>query len=46
MSSNIARGPIAYLNNPPIEPQFYAPNVFLIESISQGLTPIVLCGLR
>lgn len=34
-------GPIPPYNNPPIEPQFYQPSQFFIESITLGPTTIV-----
>jgi hypothetical protein len=36
MSHNIAPGPIAPYNNPPINPQYFQPSVFIISAISLG----------
>ena len=35
------RGPIAFENNPPINPQYYAPSVFNISAITLGITTTV-----
>lgn len=34
-------GPIAPENNPPINPQYYKPSVFIIEGITNGTTTLV-----
>ena len=39
--SNIAPGPIAPFNNPPIEPQYFQPRQFEITAITLGTTTLV-----
>lgn len=41
MSSNIDNGPTAELNNPPITPQYYQPNLFFITAITRGRSTVV-----
>lgn len=41
MSHNIFPGPIAPLNNPPINPQFYQPSQFFVTNIQLGVTTVV-----
>lgn len=43
---NIAPGPIAPENNPPIHPEYYLPSVFFISAISLGLTTTVTTSVN
>ena len=39
-------GPIAPENNPPINPQFYVPRVFVITALTLGLTTLVTTAVN
>ena len=46
MSHNIAPGPIAPENNPPINAEFYQPSVFFISAITLGPTTIITTSVN
>ena len=45
MSNTVLSYPIPAFSNPPIQPQFYKPKVFVISGISVGITTIVTTTL-